>query len=413
MKVLWFIRRLTALPQFDSEFVRAFEKVIGKDNVVFYGLSNLPSVDPSGNRYFPESYKFIDRAKTVTGYPSNMTLSEIIKEENPDIIVLNDKPISTDLTKEINIPRILFLEDAHSEWNQSCVPYLDRKEIDMIFTRSYGNGQASRVKQRCPVGYSPFSVSPSMYYDKHSEKIYDVYLTGTCPHVYPLRILMGFTFYGTQNFGASQFNYEGMKGITDVRIFSLSKYLDTINQSKIVTFDGGLFKYPVIKYFETMACNILPLVDLPYDYKALRFEPNENVVEIDFFNFVSKMKYYLENESERKRISKNAMDLILEYHTTEKRAKQLLDQFEEVIKAKNEGRVFDYRNVKGEAGRQLTILEETVNNFNKDNLFNRCLDVGLRPPYYEWHKRASHIWSDIVTHQSSTQKWIDFIKETQ
>ena len=224
---------------------------------------------------------------------------------------------------------------------------------------------------------------------------------------------MGYTFYGTEYFGASQFNYEGMKGITDARTFSLSKYLETINQSKMVTFDGGMFKYPVLKYFETMACNVLVLADLPFDYKALRFEPNENIIEIDFTNFAVKMKYYFENESERKRIAKNAVDLILKYHTTEERAKQLLAQFEEVINAKTEGRQFDYRNVKGEAGRQLSILEESVNSFNSNNLFNRCMDSGLRPSYYEWHERATHIWSDIMSHQSSTQKWIDFVKETQ
>lgn len=407
MKVVWILRRDPPLPMFDSEFPRAFENAIGKNNVVFYGRSTLPTTYPTtypvgGNKYYPETFKLI------------RPLSEIIKEENPDIVVLQDKPMSTgpdDVPKGSSISRVIFLEDAHCEWHDACIPYLDRKEIDVIFTRSYGNGLAFRVKQRCQLGYCPYSVPTNIFYDRNYIRANDVYLTGTYAVIYPLREYMAFTFYKFPCESAGSFSYEGIKGISDYRRLNNEKYIESLNLSKTAIFDGGMFRYPSMKFFECMACNTLVFAQLPYDYKALRFEPNENIVEIDYTNFVEKVKEYIRDENERKRIVKNAMDLVLKYHSVEERSKQLIAQFEEVINSKNEGRTFDYRNVKGEAGRMLSIVEQDINNFNKDNLFNRCLDQGLRPPYYEWHEKAYLVWRQVISRQIPKEKWIDFVKE--
>lgn len=404
MRVLWFIRKFPALSvQFEGEFVRAFEKVIGKDNIVYYGKSDLAKRDPNGLFYYPENFKLI----------GNKTFPELVREEHPDIVVLQDKYFDTRLINESSVPRILFLEDAHYEWNEVAIPYLSMKEIDMVFVRGYGGGEGFKVKQKCPVGYTPFSIPTNMFYDKGLQRIYDVYLTGTNPVIYPLRILFAYTFFGSPYGVHATFNYNGVNGVADGRAFLYQKYLDTLNQSKLAMFDGGMFKGAVMKFFECMACNTLVLSDMPYDYKALRFEPNENIVEIDYNNFTEKMVEYVKNESERKRIVKNAMELILKYHTTEERAKQLLAQFEEVVDAKNQGRIFDYRNVKDEAGRQLAILEQDVSNFNNNNLFNKCIDGGLHPAYDDWHKEAYRIWQQIMARKANTQKWIDFVKANQ
>jgi hypothetical protein len=404
MKILWFVRNFPTLGvQFEGEFNRSLEKVIGKDNIVFYGKPDLAKQDPSGFPFYPETFKLI----------GEKTFPEIVKEEHPDIAVLQDKYFDTRLINEAIIPRILILEDSHYEWYNVAKIYLDRKEIDMIFTRSYGDGVGFRIKQKCPVGYKPYSVPTNMFYDKGLERVHDVYLTGTVPVIYPIRVVMCYEFFHKIGGVYNPFSYQGMNGIADGKTFNYSQYFEALNTSKLAMFDGGMFKGAIMKYFECMACNTLVLADLPHDYKALRFEPNENIIEINFENFVEKMKEYVQNESERKRIAKNGMELTMKYHTTDERAKQLLAQFEEVVAAKNEGRIFDYRNVKGEAGRMLSILEQDADKFNKNNLHNKCMDNGLRPDYDVWHNKAYHIWDEIKSGRATISKWIDYIKETQ
>ena len=290
MRVLWLIRRKPYLGvQYDSEFYKAFEEIIGKDNIVFYGASNLPKVDNSGIPFYPENYKSFDKYRSDPN--SLVSLSKLVEEEKPDIVVLNDvrDMLSFDMSlpSGTNTVRIAILEDAHYEWYRDCIPFLDKKELDMIFTRTYGNGIAYRIKQRCPVGYFPWSISSTMFYDKCLNKTNDIYLSGVVCHTYPIRIFLHYLFFGNlvdATGSCKHFEYNGMSGFADGKTFNYSQYLGAINQSKVVVFDGSLFKVPIIKYFEVMASNSLVLADLPCDYKALRFEPNENMVEINLEN---------------------------------------------------------------------------------------------------------------------------------
>jgi glycosyltransferase involved in cell wall biosynthesis len=95
-------------------------------------------------------------------------------------------------------------------------------------------------------------------------------------------------------------------------------YADKIRCSKIMIFDGGLFDYPVKKYFEAMACGALVLAPLPIDADLLGFADDKNMVVIDETNFIEKIKYYLEHEKERNHIVENAYQLYQERYTCRK-----------------------------------------------------------------------------------------------
>ena len=425
MKILWLLRR-TLYAHFNGELERAVEELVGKDNITFYGNHKLPIRDKYYNPYYPPTYKCIE------DYP----LKDIIDEENPDIIVV-DKPCkggaswkTADETspqaeieiqlKKLDIPRVTFMNDAHAEWKNRKLR-AKNKEVDIIFVRSYGGGIGYRVKNElCSVGYCPSFVSPSYFKPSEEKRINDVFLAGVRPIIYPYRFFIYHKIV-TRRFPRtppskrpSHFILDGIKYVCASEKYHVN-YNSTINNSKMFVFDGGLFRYPVLKIFEGMMSNVLTMFDLPFDYKALRFEPNKNMVELDFFNFEEQFKYYLENESERKKIIQEASRFVLNYHTAKIRAKQLLEQFNEVINAHNEKRLFDSGNVRGEAGRMLHILEENEENFNRNSLLHQTIDRGY-PYLQEWYKEAGKKWDkhfSTVTggfvRPNSEIKWKEYI----
>jgi spore maturation protein CgeB len=74
-----------------------------------------------------------------------------------------------------------------------------------------------------------------------------------------------------------------------------------------------------------MASKTLVCSSLPFDNLENYFVPDSNFVLINENDFVDKIIYYLEHEDERKKIVENAYEIIIKYHTSEIRAKQLVD----------------------------------------------------------------------------------------
>jgi hypothetical protein len=390
----------------DSEFRRAFENLIGKDNIVFVGIPNLPTHDESQMPYYPEN-------------PKIGPFSVIVKEEKPDVIV-NDGLYINDIGHMTDIPKITFINDVHGEWQNRKYRFLN-KEFDVLFLRMYGGGVGIRAKEEFggTVGYCPRSVPINMFYNQHLERTIDVFLAGCCNIVYPIRVAIWKWLinsdFNESLLGTSVCDNGSLKVITNLRRFSYPEYLSILCKSKITVFDGGLFKFPVTKYWESMATESLCLADLPLDYKALGIVPNENMIEINMYNFMDKWKYYLENDEERKRIIRNGLNLVLQKHSNECRAKQLLEQLKEVINSKNEGRKFDPKNIK-EMRDIFSILEEKENNvFNPNNLLHQCISEGLSK-YAQWNQKSIVVWNEILNERNSNwneiiKRWDDYIKQ--
>lgn len=103
------------------------------------------------------------------------------------------------------------------------------------------------------------------------------------------------------------------------------KYAEVVAKSKIFIFGSSIFNYPLSKYFEIMGSGTLAMADRPQSAEELHFEAGENYVEVNQDNWKGKLEYYLEDDAERERIARNGYETVMKHHTSEIRARQLLD----------------------------------------------------------------------------------------
>lgn len=103
------------------------------------------------------------------------------------------------------------------------------------------------------------------------------------------------------------------------------RYAETVAKAKVFVFGTSIFRYPVSKFFEIMGSGTLVMADKPQSAEELHFEAGENYVEINRDDWKEKLEYYLEDDVERERIARNGYETVMKYHTSETRARQLVD----------------------------------------------------------------------------------------
>lgn len=107
------------------------------------------------------------------------------------------------------------------------------------------------------------------------------------------------------------------------------KYADYLSRTKCFLFGTSVFKYPLLKFFEGMASGCCVFSDLPLQWQMFHLKPGENMVLINEDNWQSKLKYYLDNEKERKKIALEGYRMTMREHTNDIRARQLVKFLEE------------------------------------------------------------------------------------
>jgi spore maturation protein CgeB len=132
------------------------------------------------------------------------------------------------------------------------------------------------------------------------------------------------------------FVYHGHPGYRNVgeeeaKFFVGERYAKEINCAKIFLTDDSNLHYPLIKYYEVLACNTLLLAPSTRELKDLGFIPGVNFIEINRNNFLEKAQYYLEHEDERKRIAEEGFKMVHSKHTVSIRAAQLVKLIEEIL----------------------------------------------------------------------------------
>lgn len=108
-----------------------------------------------------------------------------------------------------------------------------------------------------------------------------------------------------------------------------SRYTNALALSKIFIFGTSIFKYPLLKFPESMACKTCAMADVPLTAEELHFIPDWNFVSITKNTWRKKLKYYLSHDEEREEIAKNGYDTVLKYHTADIRAQQIVEWLEE------------------------------------------------------------------------------------
>ena len=110
-------------------------------------------------------------------------------------------------------------------------------------------------------------------------------------------------------------------------------YIQKINQSKIFLFDVSIYRYPVAKFIEAMACGAIPLADNPIDMNRLHFVPDWNFISVDLESWRYKIDHFMDEDTdeERQQLIKNGYETVMKYHTSMIRTKQLLNYCKTLI----------------------------------------------------------------------------------
>ena len=106
------------------------------------------------------------------------------------------------------------------------------------------------------------------------------------------------------------------------------EYARVLALTKTFPFGTSVFRYPILKFFEAMACRTCVLADTPLTAEELHLIPDWNFVEINKDNWERKLEYYVSHDEEREEIAQRGYDTFIKYHTTEVRARQVVDFLE-------------------------------------------------------------------------------------
>lgn len=274
------------------------------------------------------------------------SIQEILKKLNfqPDFILQYDvawgyafSPMITGLN-DIDIPKGCVVIDIH------YFPYVRRQyfednKIDLIFSLTKSPFLKTFPDYREKMRWWPFSINPGIFKDWQLEKEIDYLLMG---QVYDP---CGTNKTNTQK-GRYPFREEVLKKMRGIEGFVYhahpghdapstallnEKYAQELNRSKIFFTCGGQYKYPVLKYFEALACRTLLLAEPVQDILDLGFKDCLHFVACDLSNFQEKARYYLDHEKERQLITDHGYELIHKQHTNDARAKQLVHYIEEFL----------------------------------------------------------------------------------
>lgn len=186
----------------------------------------------------------------------------------------------------------------------------------------------------------PLSVEPTIFKPQDKPQKTDVFFAACIdPRYYPLRNKMysglkrlsgkGYKIVRTKR-PAGRSLYRDIYRLSKKNMFVGEKYVQHIADSRVFPFDTSIFRYPLLRFFEGMACRSCVFSDTPFTADELHLKPDRNFVEVDAGNWENKLVYYLENEGERRKVARGGYEMTLKYHTNEVRARELVDLLESV-----------------------------------------------------------------------------------
>ena len=179
-----------------------------------------------------------------------------------------------------------------------------------------------------------FTADPKLYYPREVAKIYDIGFSGTAHGgdkipgpTNNLRnsvhsTLLKHNYIMFWNISNSQEN----------RIVSVEEYATKINSCKIWISTTGPVLDVSPRYFEVMMSKTLLFCNnMPYEYEGV-FKDGVNCVtfENDLSDLEEKVKYYLDNDAERKKIIDNAYDMAISNYTWSAVTDRVVEKIREI-----------------------------------------------------------------------------------
>jgi glycosyltransferase involved in cell wall biosynthesis len=229
----------------------------------------------------------------------------------------------------VEIPFGIYLEDLHNLNNVE--ERIEKDKINHIFVSYRDHFITNFPNLAGKMKWLPHHVNTAIFKDYHLSKDIKMLMMGAVyEYYYPIRHKILQTLSGNIDFV-----YHPHPGYRDINEtdgdFVKEKYAMEINKAQLFFTCDSIYKYPLLKYMEVLACNTLLLAPDSPELQDLGFRSEENFVAIDEENFLEKAGFYLKNEQERRRIANNGLNLIQERHTTAIRAKELLGMISSII----------------------------------------------------------------------------------
>ncbi|MBX9968380.1 glycosyltransferase family 1 protein [Priestia aryabhattai] len=300
-------------------------------NLLFIAADTSNSLDK--NFYFLENE--LAKLTNLTIWRKSGRIDNILNKitTKPDyILLLNDigsqmSPIIKGLFS-INIPIGLIVNDVH-RFTELRRHYIKKNNIRHIFSIARDKFFENYPEYSDRMEWIPHFINTGIYKDYALKKDISLLLMGAISDVYPLRqkILQFYknepTFVYHQHPGYEEID----KTKTD--LFHIGeKYAKEINKAKIFFTCPSIFNYPVMKYYEALACRSLLLAPTFKELEDLGFIPGIHFVAINEYNFKEKADHYLNNDLERRKITDQGYKFVHQNHSIQVRAQQLVEQIQ-------------------------------------------------------------------------------------
>lgn len=292
------------------------------------------------NRNFYYLEQELARIVRLTVWRKSGNIEYILKrlETKPDfILILNDMghqlfPMIKGL-RNCGIPTGLFVTDVH-RLVKIRENYINKNKIDYLFTIGWEQSVQTYPQLKHKLEWFPHFVHPGIYKDYFLEKDIEFLMIGAVNRTYPLREKIVNAYSKDPRFIC--YHHPGYRDFTreeekDKRVGE--HYAKELNRTKIFFTCPSIYNYPVMKYYEALACKTLLLAPTFNELEGLGFIPGKHFVAIDESNFKEKADYYLANEKERQRITEQGHQFIQENHTVRIRAKQLMEKIEGILES--------------------------------------------------------------------------------
>lgn len=267
----------------------------------------------------------------------------LVKRHEPDVIMLDSffppSPSWKNLSS-VEVPKAMCLSDPHHQLRRK-LEYSEKNGIDLCllncrFTlnmpvvRKWTEKHSSILTE-----WLPHCVNADVFRRYDDSCDFDVVSAmGVSSSVYPLRKEIAQRLSKMKDIRVAlpqHALYELGAGIPMTKALVRERYAQFLSRSKVFVFGSSIYNYPLMKYFEGMACETLVLAPIPRDAAELRFKSGVNFMELDWRNLEQQILHFVADESERTRITRKARETVEKLHTDRIRAGELTQFLQRLI----------------------------------------------------------------------------------
>lgn len=249
--------------------------------------------------------------------PHVTDLQELLKDKDYDALLVYAESIFTYVKNfdKVKTKKVLWFLSSPQ---QILLPKYDSTQADLVLKVVDKAGITDFSNRLDELGlktnWLPLSVDGNRFRNLHIPKIYDYCLLGNLnPTVYPLRVKM------------LRYLLDKKANVALTPAYG-DEYVKTINQSKMFLTCSGVCKFPVMKYYEAMACGAMLFADDPLDAEELGLKDGENYASVaDIVDLAEESDWYTTHVEEAEEVARRGEELVRQRHTNEVRAKELYE----------------------------------------------------------------------------------------